>query len=282
MSLTFEPIAGACGAMASGLDLTLPISATDLKVIEAALCSHLMIVFRGQRLSPGELATFTRQLGPPSPVPFIQPVSEHKDVIAIVRRVDENPPFDFDGSWHSDFSFLREPPSFTVLHATESPPFGGDTIWANQYLALELLSPKMQGVLEPLDGVHSAANAFSPRLQASFDSYAEVDVQTSNAAFRTEQHPLVCRHPVTGRRCLYFNAEYTVGLAGLQTEEAKPLMEFLRHHSVRHEVTCRWRWSRGDVAIWDNRCLQHMAMPDYRGYERRMLRTTVRGSVPQR
>jgi taurine dioxygenase len=131
-----------------------------------------------------------------------------------------------------------------------------------------------------LRGVHTAEGAFAPSMQASFDALANVKVKTSAEAYKREAHPVVVAHPRTLRPSLYINKEYTVGLEGFSEQEARPLLEFLTAHSTRTEFTCRWRWRPGDVVIWDNRCLQHMAMPDYRGHARRMLRTTVSGSRP--
>jgi taurine dioxygenase len=169
-----------------------------------------------------------------------------------------------------------------VLQAVDVPPFGGDTLWANQYLAYEALSQSMQNLLRQLDGVHSAEHAFAPIMQGTFDALADVDVITGPEALERENHPVVVAHPDSGRPSLYVNCEYTVALKDLTSQEARPLLDFLGRHTTRHEFTCRWRWSPGDLAIWDNRCLQHMAMPDYRGHARRMLRTTVKGSRPVR
>lgn len=282
MSITFEPISGACGAIASGVTLRDPLSSLDLDAIFNALKENLVLFFVGQPLTAAEQASFTRQLGAPSPVPFIQPVAEHPEVILVARRADEPPSFDPVGGWHSDFSFLPEPPSYTMLQAIDVPPFGGDTLWANQYQAYETLTPKLQLLLSHLDGVHSAERAFAPVMQARFDALAEVNVVTGPEALTRVAHPVVIAHPVSGRPSLYINREYTVGLEGLTPQESRALLDFLEYHSTRHEFTCRWRWSTGDLAIWDNRCLQHMAMPDYKGHARRMLRTTVQGSRPAR
>lgn len=256
------------------------MSSADLAEIKTAIERQLVLIWPGQSLTASEQASFTRQLGPPSPVPFIQPMAEHDEVIAITRRVDEPPSFDPVGGWHSDFSFLSEPPSYTVLQAKEVPPFGGDTIWSNQYLAFETLSRPLQEFLARLDAEHSAMNAFAPSMQVAFDALAEADVVTGPEALERQLHPVVISHPESHRPALYLNREYTVGLNDLTPQEAQPLLEFLGHHSTRAEFTCRWRWSPGDVVIWDNRCLQHMAMPDYRGHGRKMFRTTVRGTRP--
>jgi taurine dioxygenase len=274
------PISGSCGAVVSGVDLRKELSTSAAMDIRTAIERHLVLIWPRLSLSASEQVAFTRQLGPPSPVPFIQPTAEHSEVIAISRRADESPSFDPAGGWHSDFSFLPVPPSYTVLQAIDVPPFGGDTIWSNQYLAYQTLSAPMKDFLSQLSGVHSAVNAFSPSKQAAFDALAEADVVTGPEALERQLHPVVIVHPDSGRPALFVNREYTVGLMDLSAQEAQPLLDLLAHHSTRPEFTCRWRWSAGDVVVWDNRCLQHMAMNDYRGHARKMLRTTVHGSHP--
>jgi taurine dioxygenase len=279
--MKLEALSGACGAVATGLNLRNELTSVDLEELTAAFQQYLVVVFPRQSMTASEQATFTRRFGPPSRVPFIRPIPEHRDVIAISRLADEPPAFDPAGSWHSDFSFLPDPPSYTVIQAVLVPPAGGDTIWANQYLAYETLSNQMQLVLTRLSGVHSAVGSFAPSRQAAFDTLAEADVVTSPEAFDTQVHPVVAVHPGSRRAALYVNREYTIGLDGMTAEESAPLLSFLFHHTTREDFTCRWRWRTGDVVVWDNRCLQHMAMTDYRGHPRRMLRTTVCGEAAQ-
>jgi taurine dioxygenase len=213
-------------------------------------------------------------------VPFIEPVTDHPEVIAVVREASEEQRYTFGSLWHSDFSFLPEPPFASILHALEVPPYGGDTIWANQEAAFDALSGGMQSMLSTLRGVHSAVNAYSTRMQAVHDTFAGMTVHTSSEAERVEHHPVVRVHPESGRPSLFVNAQYTIDLAGFARHESKPILDFLFEHSVQPAFTCRWRWEVGDVAMWDNRCLQHMAMADFTGYRRFMHRTTVAGDRP--
>jgi len=280
VATTLLPISGSCGAVVSGTDLRRGLSPTEVVEVKAAIERHLVLIWPRSSLTASEQVEFTHRFGPPSPVPFIQPTAEHKEVIAISRLAEEAPSFDPVGGWHSDFSFLAEPPSYTVLQAINVPPFGGDTIWSNQYLAYETLSPLMQDFLACLRADHSAMNAFGPSKQATFDALDDADVVTGPDALERQQHPVVIAHQDSGRPTLYINREYTVGLSDLTAQEAQPLLDLLAHHTTRPEFTCRWRWSPGDLAMWDNRCLQHMAMTDYRGHARKMIRTTVHGSRP--
>jgi taurine dioxygenase len=280
--ITVEPHTGVGGAVISGVDLAVPLDDPTVAEIRRALLDHLVVFFRGQSLSSAQQAELSHRFGPYNPVPFIEPIAEHAEVIAVVREATETQSFSFGGIWHSDFSFLAAPPAFSMLHALEIPPFGGDTLWANQYLAFETLSIGLQRALRGIDGVHSARDAYSPKMQAVHDMFAGMTVKTSEDANRSQPHPVVRRHPETGREALYVNQQYTVGLADWWPAEQKPLLEFLFAHSTQDSFTCRWRWAVGDVAFWDNRCAQHMVMGDVRNHRRAMHRTTVAGDAPAR
>ncbi len=278
--LTVDRVAGGCGAVLGGVDLAADLDDAVIAEIRRAVLDHHVVFWHGQRLTAEQQVAFSRRFGPFSPVPFIEPTPDHPEVIAVVREASETQPFTFGSVWHSDFSFLPEPPFASILHALEVPPVGGDTIWANQALAFETLSPGMQQMLGRLIGLHSAVNAYAPKMQAVHDSFTGMTVRTSDVANRVERHPVVRRHSETGKPALFANAQYTIGLDGFLPHEAKPILDFLAQHSVRPEFTCRWRWSVGDVAMWDNRCLQHLAMADYSGHRRAMHRTTVAGDRP--
>jgi taurine dioxygenase len=273
-------IAGACGARVDGVDLALPLDDEVVAEIRRAILDHQVVVFRDQRLDPDAQVAFSRRLGPFSPVPFVQAIPEHPEVIAVVREATETHGYTFGGLWHSDFSFLPEPPFASILHALEVPPYGGDTIWASQTLAYSTLSHGLRAMLDGLNGVHSAVNAYSPRMQAVHDTFAGMSVQTDESALRTQVHPVVRVHGETGAKALFVNAQYTTGLEGFMAHEAKPILDLLFAHATRTEFTCRWQWQVGDVAVWDNRAVQHMAMADFTGHRRAMHRTTVAGEPP--
>ena len=156
-----------------------------------------------------------------------QLVAADPEVIAVVREATETQSFSFGGVWHSDFSFLAEPPAGSMLHSLEVPPYGGDTLWANQYLAFDTLSIGLQAALRGIDGVHSARDAYSPKMQAVHDMFAGMTVTTSDDANRSQLHPVVRRHPETGREALYVNQQYTIGLADWWPAEQQPLLDFL-------------------------------------------------------
>jgi len=274
-------VAGACGAIVSDVDLAAGLSDAAVAEVRRALLDHQVIFFRDQRLDPEQLVAFSHRFGPPSPVPFVQPIPEHPEVIAVVREASETHGYTFGGLWHSDFSFLPAPPFASILHALEVPPYGGDTIFASQTLAYSTLSAGMQAMLDGLTGVHSAVNAYSPKMQSVHDSFRGMSVQTDDSATQTQRHPVVRVHGETDQPALFVNAQYTIGLHGFASHEAKPLLDLLFAHSTRTEYTCRWQWRVGDVAMWDNRAVQHMAMADFTGHRRAMHRTTVAGEEPR-
>jgi taurine dioxygenase len=278
--ITVDRWAGACGAVVSGVDLAAGLDDETVAEIRRAILDHQVIFFRDQELDPTAQAAFTRRFGPYSPVPFIEPITDHAEVIAVVREASETQGFAFGGIWHSDFSFLPEPPMGSILHALEVPPYGGDTLFANQYLAFETLSRGLQTTLRGLTGVHSARDAYSPKMQKVHDLFAGMTVHTSEDANRVQRHPVVRRNPETGRDALYVNRQYTVGLDQWWPTEDRLLLDFLFDHATQDSFTCRWRWSVGDVAFWDNRVVQHMAMADFTGHRRAMHRTTIAGEPP--
>lgn len=278
--ITVDRHAGACGAVIGGVDLAHDLDEPVIAEIRRALLDHQVIFFRGQSLTPKQQVAFSRRFGPYSPVPFVEAIAGHPEVIAVVRDPSEQAGLVFGGLWHSDFSFLPEPPMGSILHAIEVPPFGADTIWANQYLAYRGLSRAMRGIVERLRGVHSAVNAYSPKMQSIHDLFAGMTVQTSDEANRTQEHPAVRMHAETAQPALFVNAQYTIGLADCFPQESTLLLGYLFQHSTQHAYTCRWQWAPGDVAFWDNRCVQHMVMGDVTGHRRYMHRTTVAGEAP--
>jgi len=278
--LTVERWAGPCGAVVGGVDLATDLDDAVIAEIRAALMDHGVIFFHDQDLTPERQVAFSRRFGPYSPVPFVHAIPEHPEVIAVRREPTEAAGLAFGGVWHSDFSFLPEPPMASILHAIEVPPYGADTLFANQALAFSTLSPGLQRTLRGLDAVHSARDAYSPKMQGIHDRFEGMTVTTSDEANRTQVHPVVRRHAETGADTLFVNQQYTVGLDGFWGHEARPILDQLFAHATQDSFTCRWKWAPGDVAFWDNRAVQHMVMGDVSGHRRLMHRTTVAGEAP--
>ena len=181
----------------------------------------------------------------------------------------------FGGVWHSDTTYLERPPMGSMLYALEVPPQGGDTLFANQYLAYESLSAGLKRTLDGLVGVNTSTKAAASKTR-------EERMRASGETLKVliGEHPVVRTHPETGRKALYVNAGHTASFSGWSEDESRPLLEFLFAHQVRPEFTCRFRWQPGSLAFWDNRCTQHNPVNDYHGYRRVMHRVTLAGDLP--
>jgi taurine dioxygenase len=285
--VSVSSVAPACGAEIRGVDLRRATAGApdagddDLRVVRDALRRHAVVFVRDQPLDLDEQVALTARLGRVLRVPYIQHLPSHPDVIAVLKEADERRISTFGGSWHSDFSFLDEPPSFTLLHAKELPDVGGDTLWASQEAAYDALSPGMQRLLAPLRAVQTGwphgTNGPGPNAAVS---RSVVMTRNDPSADREVLHPVVRVHPDTGRRSLFVNPVYTQRFEDTTVEESRPLLQYVFDHAVRAEFTCRLRWEPDTLAIWDNRCLLHLAINDYDGSRRLLHRTTVAGERP--
>lgn len=267
---TIHPIAGALGAELHGVDLAHDLSDATVAAIRQALLDYCVIFFRDQDLAPDRFLAFARRFGTPNEYPFVKGIEGYPEIIAVTKLEHET--VNFGGVWHSDTTYLQAPPSATMLLAREVPPVGGDTLFANQYLAFESLSPRLQVLLSGLKGVSSSAKADASRTR---EDRIRTDGTTEPRKLLIAEHPAARIHPETGRKALYVNVAHTVAFAGMTEEESAPLLGYLFRHQIRPEFTCRFRWQPGSLAIWDNRCAQHYAMNDYQGYRRVMHRITL-------
>ncbi|HTC10097.1 MAG TPA: TauD/TfdA family dioxygenase [Acetobacteraceae bacterium] len=275
-ALEIRPIAGAIGAELHGVDLSDDLSADTIAVIRQALLDHLVIFFRDQTLPPDRFLALSRRFGTPIEYPFVKGLEGFPEIITVAKLEHERS--NFGGIWHSDTTYLEQPPMGTLLVAREVPPVGGDTLFANQYLAYETLSPRMRAMLDGLHAVSSSAKADVTRTRE--DRIKSDGTATARAELSAE-HPVVRTHPETGRKALYVNVAHTARFADVTEEESTGLLNFLFRHQIRPEFTCRFRWEIGSVAFWDNRCAQHNPINDYHGYRRVMHRITLAGDTPR-
>ena len=278
--LQIRPVTPHLGAEVSGIRLRdAPDSA--LAEVQEAFAAHGVLFFPEQSLSPDDLLAVTARFGKVLRVPYVKGMDSHPDVIAVLKEANERRISTFGGTWHSDFSFLPEPPDATLLQAAELPPVGGDTIWANQYLAYEALSPGMQRLLDPLRAVHTGwpHGTMGPGPNAAVSRSIKM-TRNDPSADREVLHPVVRVHPVTGRKALFVNPVYTQRFADMSVAESKPLLDFLHAHCTRPEFQCRLRWQDGMLVMWDNRSTLHLAINDYDGHRRLLYRTTLAGAVP--
>jgi taurine dioxygenase len=270
-----RPIAGALGAELHGIDLATDLPDETITAVRQALLDHLVIFFRDQELPPDRFLALARRFGTPIEYPFVKGIEGFPEIINVAKLEHEK--VNFGGVWHSDTTYLQEPPMATLLVARDVPECGGDTLFANQYLAYETLSDGMKRLLAGLKGVASSAKADSSRTR---EDRIKTDGSADARKLLIAEHPAVRTHPETGRKVLYVNRAHTVRFAGMTEEESAPLLEFLFHHQIRPEFTCRFRWTAGSLAIWDNRCAQHYAINDYAGQRRVMQRITLAGDSP--
>jgi len=280
MSIECQPLTGVLGAEVRGVDLA-QLSEVELSQLREAMCRHEVLVVRDQNLNPASQSAFSRRLGEPGEVPFVATMADHPDVIRVVKEADEGSAFNFGGAWHADFSFQHDPPSFTVLRAVDVPPYGGDTVFASMTAAWAALPESMQQSLLPVRAVHTARDAYSRRMQPVHSGMRNMVITCDDTALETQIHPLVTRHPETGKTVLFFNRAYVRDIEGLSESDARGLIDFLHNHTTDVRFTYRHRWLPGDIVVWDNRLTQHYALNDYAGFRRELHRTTVAGSPPR-
>lgn len=276
-----ERLAGSCGAIVRGFDVGSPLTPDRVEELRSLLDEHLVVALPDQHIDLDRLEAFTDELGGRDVTPYVEPVDGRPYVIRVIKEASDE--LNFANAWHSDLSYLPEPPSYTVLHARDVPDAGGDTLWANQYLAFETLPADVRDQLRGLRATHSAGMAYGTG--GFLDTVADkssMRIAPSDEAFATHSHPMVIRHPQTGREALFVNPVYTTGIEGMDAGEAFAMLARLHAHATNPNFTCRLRWEPHMLAIWDNRCVQHFAINDYPGERRELYRTSVRGAVPAR
>ena len=269
-------ISGALGAEIGGVNLARDLGSDVVAAIRRALLEHVVIFFRDQDLTPAQLMAFAEKFGEPIEYPMVKGIEGFPKITEVAKLEHER--VNFGGLWHADTTYLEKPPMGTILLARELPPYGGDTNFANQYLAYEALSDGMKRLLEGLTAVFSSAlaGAALTREDRAKDSPAEGGAQDHFC-----EHPAVRTHPETGRKALYVNGAHTERFKGMTKEESAPILNYLFQHQVKPEFTCRFSWRPGSLAFWDNRAGQHNPVNDYHGFRRVMHRITLAGDTPR-
>jgi len=275
--ITVSPIAGALGAEISGVDIGKPIDDETFAEIRRAWNEHLVIFFHDQRLDDEALMAFGRRFAPLFRHPNFVPVDDTPDIVRIRRTPGDKKIV--GGDWHADTTCMTEPPSGAVLYGVDVPPYGGDTLFANQYLAYEALSDGLKATLSKLTSVHSDIAVAGPQAARNQHRTSKVR-EDADWQEHVAEHPVVRTHPETGRKGLFVNASYTQRFSGMTKEESQPLLDFLMAHATRPEFTCRFRWRNGSVAVWDNRCTLHLAIDDVWEFPRFMHRVQMAGERP--
>ncbi len=274
--LKIRPLAAALGAEIFGVDLAAPLDQRTVDALRAALLEHVVIFFREQRLTPQALVTLAERFGEPVEYPFVRGLPECPLVLPVIKEPHERA--NFGGVWHSDTAYLERPAMATLLYAIETPKVGGDTMFANMYLAFEALSEGMQSLLSSLRALNVADKPSATQTREEMRRRRATAADTSGVG---TLHPVVRTHPETGRRALYVNVAHTLRFEDMTEAESAPLLAWLFDHQIRPEFTCRFRWQPGSLAFWDNRASLHYPLNDYHGQRRVMHRVTLAGDRPR-
>lgn len=276
--IDIQPIAGALGAEVHGVDLADNLSDRTIAELRQALLDHGVIFFRDQALSVDHHKAFVRRFGDIFIHPNFKGTQADPEVVNVVRN-----PGDariVGEKWHHDTTMVEEPPMGAVFYAIEVPPYGGDTLFASQYRAYETLSDGMKALIGALRVKHTDIKIAGP--QAGVSKTRSTPVR-EDADWREtiNYHPAVITHPETGRKALFVNHSHCVAFEGMTEEESRPLLDYLLDHGHRPEFTCRFRYTPGSVAFWDNRCVKHMAVNDAGPFRRVARRIQIQGERPR-
>jgi len=270
--LNIERITGTIGAVVSGPDLRRPLTEATNAALRQAILDHGVIFLRGQDIDMDQYWSFMAQFG--LPMKEESTGTEH-DTATDVMTGDLSITRHATAVWHADTTSLARPPLATALRAVQVPPFGGDTCWSSMGAAWEAMSPHMQRMLDGLTAVHSVAPTIARMRE--YGAHFEAAYTARNA--REQTHPVVVTHPETGRKALYVNESFVTRIVELSAPESAAVLAFLFRHVERPDFTMRWKWAAHDLAFWDNRAVQHFAVPDYTD-TRLMQRIVLAGAVP--
>jgi taurine dioxygenase len=275
--MIIEPLAGALGAEIRGVDLKRD---APWDAIHEAFLKYSVLVIRDQALEPADLMTVGARWGEPCYYPFVTGIEGFPFIFEVVKEESET--VNFGGNWHSDTTYLAQPPLATLLYALETPTRGGDTLFTSTQKAYDALSEGMRALVDKLVGLNSASLKVTGGRRKMHSTIGGMKVHDMEQADELEaEHPAVRTHPETGRKALYVSRSHTISFKDMAEAESRPLIDFLQAHQTRPEFTCRVRWSPGTLTVWDNRCTQHCAVNDYHGQRRRMRRLTVGAQTPR-
>jgi len=274
-ALEIRPYASALGAEVLNVDLRTELDDATWSVIHQAFLDYCVLFFRDQPLTLEQHIAFSKRFGELEPYPYNEGFDGYPEIVEVVKLPDEV--HNFGSGWHTDMSFREKPPLGAVLCCKEIPPAGGDTLFANMYLAYDTLSEGMKEMVSRLNAVHYShtfSDSFEPfKGMKSTDTYGE----------QSTVHPLIRTHPETGKVSLFLSPDYCVLLEDMSPEESRAILEPLEKHATRHEFSCRFRWQRDSIAVWDNRCIMHQALEDDhgarlrgKGFKRVMRRSTIK------
>lgn len=276
-TITATPYGTTFGAVVEGVDFD-NLGEDTIQRIHDLLLEHQVIFFRECHISQDQQETLARAFGTPSVYPVtraVNPDGEDLPFMSEIRDSEDDPP-NADG-WHTDITWIPEPPKIGILSAIEIPETGGDTLWADIYHAYDELSPKMQEICESLTILHEVSPTI---LNATYNRGGDEAVRFVREHFPPVPHPLVRTHPETGRKALFVAGGFMIAVEGMSKEESKMFLDWLNSYISNPNFHLRWSWTEGDLAIWDERCTNHRALSNHYPQNRRMRRCTVDGDAP--
>ncbi len=274
---SIERSGGGVGAFVTGVDLNQDIPADSISMLRDALGEHGVLFFRDQAITPERHIAFAARFSTINTNRFFTPVPGYPMIAEVRKEPDQKK--NIGGGWHTDHSYDLDPAMGSILLALETPPSGGDTIFASMYSAYDSLSDGLKETLGRLRAVHSSRHVFGAAAARFQDTENDIGDRVGNTTAATQDtvHPLVIRHPISGRKSLYVNPAFTIGIEGWADKESKALLDMLYEHAKLPEHAYRFQWRPGSIAFWDNRATWHYAVNDYHGARRLMHRITLDG-----
>ena len=268
------PVSGGVGVEVHNVDIKSGIDAGTFDELRAAFVEHGLIFLRDQDITPDEHIAFAERWGEININRFFPRLDGYDQIATVTKEPDQTT--NIGGGWHTDHSYDHVPAMGSILIARETPPVGGDTLFACMYTAYDTLSDGLKQTLEDMKAVHSSRHIFGE--QSSYRDTMKDRFSNPEDATQDAVHPVVITHPESRRKALYVNPGFTLHFDGWTAAESKPLLDYLYAHAVQLEHTTRFQWAPGSIAFWDNRCTWHYALNDYHGTRREMHRITIEGS----
>lgn len=269
--MQIKPLTGGLGAEILGADLKDP---EQFDAIRQAFARFSVIVVRAQSLTPDDHLAFARRWGPINVNRFFKALDSHPEIAIVLKEPDQTGAI--GENWHTDHAYDQIPAMGSILHAIETPEYCGDTVFCSMGAAYDALSDRFKELISGLSAWHSSRHVFGAQ-QAGSDAAKSGRISNASAATQDALHPVVIRHPLSGRKGLFVNPQFTTQIEGLSASESKAILEMLFSHCQQPEFQARVRWQNGDVTMWDNRATWHKAINDYHGHRRYMHRVTVEG-----
>jgi taurine dioxygenase len=274
-AITVTPSSPAVGAEISGVDIAAGVTDTQFAAIRQAYSDYGVIFFRDQNLTPEQHLEWAERWSAINVNRFFQPVDGHPQIAEVRKEPDQQ--LNIGTNWHTDHSYDQIPAMGSILLAREVPESGGDTLFSSQYQAFDTLSDGMKQVLLTMRAEHTSRIAFGGI--APQNDGIKGRIGNPSLALQDAVHPVVIKHPLSGRAALYVNHDFTTNFEGWTVKESEPLLRFLWAHASDPMFTCRFSWEPGSMAIWDNRAVQHRALNYYQGHRRVMHRITLEGEA---